>query len=176
MLLLDMPDTQTPAVSGSAGVPQAQVKILPPRYISLLNLIIGVLILVSGLAILSYTTKYYPTFNGDVAAVNSVVALLIIAFAYVDYRNTRSGGGKPYYAILLFILGVIMQLLYVSQYYSPPVYALHIVPIQDKTSPFYIGDYHIRGYLEGLSYTGVLIAIASLYEIAALRIIGKQHK
>ncbi|MEM0074871.1 MAG: hypothetical protein QXV84_00840 [Conexivisphaerales archaeon] len=171
-----MSGVQTPAKDKDAAASQVkQTKVLPAHYISILNLAMGVLILISGPAILAYTTKYYPTFNADVALVNSVIALVIIGVAYADYRNTKSGGAKPYYAIILFFLGIIMQLMYVSKYYSPPVYALHIIPIQDKASPFYIGDYHIRGYLEGLSFTGILIAIASLYEIAVIRITGKQH-
>ena len=155
---------------GSAVAPPNQRKFINPKYFSYLYIAIGALVIVFGNAALANTSKYYPTFNGSDAGVLTVFGLLFIILGYLDYRNVKTGANKPYLAAILFFLGVIFMLLFVGQYDKPPLAPLEIIPIQTKTSAFYIGDYHVRNQLEGMSNLGIMVWLAALVEIVAFRV------
>jgi hypothetical protein len=159
-----MPETPLRAVGSSAGTTTPQQKWLPARYISMLYVAVGVIMLVFGLIIVGSTT-----FNVYVAAVNSIVALIIIALGFMDYKNTKSGKNSTMYAWIFVILGIIVQLMYVNQYYAPPLAPLEWVGVDIKGSVFYLADYHFQNYLDGESYFGLLMIIGALYEVLALR-------
>lgn len=154
---------------GSAVAPSSQKKFINPKYFSYLYIAVGVLVIVFGNAALANTSKYYPTFNSSDAGVLSVFGLLFIVLGYLDYRNVKSGANKPYLAAILFVLGVIFMLLFVNQYDAPPFAPLEIIPIQTKTSAFYIGNYVVRDQLEGMSNLGILVWLAAIVEIVAFR-------
>lgn len=162
-----MSETVTNAVEAPTGgnVPSVKKKLINPKYFSYLYLTMGLVILIFGNA-----AFYGNPFNAYDSAIFSAFGLLFLVLGYLDYRSVKAGASNIVYPIVIFILGVVFMLLFIGQYDAPPLAPLEIVPIQTKSSIFYIHNYVVRGYLEGMSTLGILYWIAALAEIAILRI------
>jgi len=139
-----------------------------PKSLAILSVIIGFLDLI---LIPAEETQLYH-FNYAVLEVNSVLAILVIAVAGVDYVNKKKGGKNIILPSLVFIISIVMMLLYPQKHSNPIAYQYHlyILDTETKTSMFYMDYYAVRDAIWGLSFAfGMILFIVSLYEIYLVR-------
>lgn len=139
-----------------------------PKGIALINVIIGFLdlVLIPAAILPSYHYNFY------VAGVNSVVAIIVIAIALVDYFNKKGSGKSLAYPAILFILSIVLLFLYPQTYDTPYIgtYHLYILPTVYKGNPYYLSPYTVQNYVWSLSFAfGMMLFVTSLYEIYLVR-------
>ncbi len=139
-----------------------------PKGMAALNIAIGAfdLILIPIALTLGKTYNYY------VATANSIVAILLIAVAYVDYASKKKGGKGTALPVVVFIFSLILLFLYPQTYDTPYIgtYHLYVLPTVYKGNPFYLSPYQVQNYVWSLSFAfGMMLFATSLYEIYLVR-------
>lgn len=141
-----------------------QIKWIEPRYVSVMYIIIGFLLL----AVAPYAmTIKSDIFNDDVLIINTVFSFILIAFGVLSFMNNtdRRYILKNLFPIVMFILGIITIFMY-SHFYDTKwdeTYHLYIINITDS-GPFHIAYYKARDLISEMSSLGgVVIVLGALY-------------
>ncbi|MEM3261866.1 MAG: hypothetical protein QXW72_05755 [Conexivisphaerales archaeon] len=142
------------------------------RTLSIANIIIGILLLISVPIAMLESYNYYPhTYNFLDVGISSIIALIIIVVAVIDYASLRKGKGHIIWPVILFIFSFILMFQYIDPYDVPALetYHLYIIPVFISHTPYYV-SYHVYDMLFGISLGfGIFLFITSLWEIAQLR-------
>ncbi len=126
-----------------------------PKTWALVALVVGILDLIT--IPLAMTMSYH--YNYTDVEINSVLAIIVIILAAVDYMQKSRGNKGVAIPIVLLIFGFILFFLFPQEYSTPYIMQYHLYIINTETSHqmFYVSNYKARDALWGLSFAWGLI-------------------
>ncbi len=126
-----------------------------PKTWSLVALIVGILDLIT----IPYVMTWSYHYNYLDVEINSVIAIIIILLAAIDYMQKSKNGKGLAIPIVLLILGFVVFFLFPQSYSTPYIMQYHLYIINTETShqAFYVSNYKARDGLWGLSFAWGLI-------------------
>ncbi|MGC9211327.1 MAG: hypothetical protein ACP5FU_04150 [Nitrososphaeria archaeon] len=139
-----------------------------PTTWALFALIIGILDLIT----IPYVMTLSYHYNYLVVEINSVLALIVIILAAVDYMQKKKGNKSIAIPVILLIMGFILFFLYPQAYSTPYIMQYHLYIINTETyhQPFYVSNYHARDALWGLSFAwGLMLWLSMALDIYVLK-------
>ena len=143
------------SAAGTVGAAPMRTENL--KYFDWLYIFFGVCVLVFGNLFVEYPGAYKGVYTAATSldttsiAILSILGILYVVLGYLDYRNVKSMSYKVYYALVLFILGIPLTVLYTDYGAFNGLLA------------------HNAYNLSGISMGGLLIIFAALGEIYLLR-------
>jgi len=143
-----------------------------PKTWSIVALVVGFLDLITIPYVMSWSYHY----NYLVVEVNSILAIIVIVLAAVDYMQKKKNGTGLAIPIILLILGFILFFLFPQSYSTPYIMQYHLYIINTETShqAFYVSNYKARDALWGLSFAwGWILWLAMALDIYVIK---KQQK
>ncbi|MGC8600821.1 MAG: hypothetical protein ACP5LS_00050 [Thermoprotei archaeon] len=139
-----------------------------PKGMAALSFAIGLLDLILIPIALTFGKQY----NYNVAVVNSVVAVIVIIIAFVDYLGKKKGSKGTALPAILFVFSLILIFMYPQTYDTPYIgtYHLYIIPTVYKGNPYYLSPWQVQNYVWSLSFAfGMMLFVTSLYEIYLIK-------
>lgn len=126
-----------------------------PKTWSLVALIVGILDLIT----IPYVMTWSYHYNYLDVEINSVIAIIVILLAAIDYMQKSKNGKGLAIPIVLLILGFVVFFLFPQAYSTPYIMQYHLYIINTETShqAFYVSNYKARDGLWGLSFAWGLI-------------------
>ncbi|MCL4343537.1 MAG: hypothetical protein JRN26_07290 [Nitrososphaerota archaeon] len=150
---------------------ELELRNVPPRVLAIVNIVIGILLLISVPIAMISSYNYYPhTYNYLDVGISSIIAIIIIIVALLDYASHRKGKGSIIWPAILFIFSFILMFQYIDPYDFPALktYHLYIIPVFISHTPYYV-SYHVYDMLFGISLGfGIFLLVTSIWEIAQL--------
>jgi hypothetical protein len=143
-----------------------------PKTWSIVALVVGFLDLIT----IPYAMSWSYHYNYLVVEVNSILAIIVIVLAAVDYMQKKKNGTGLAIPIILLILGFILFFLFPQAYSTPYImqYHLYIINTETPHQAFYVSNYKARDALWGLSFAwGLILWLAMALDIYVIR---KQQK
>ncbi len=158
--------------SSNPEIAEPELRSVSARTLSLTNIVIGVLLLILIPLAMLESYNYYPhKYNFLDVGISSVISIIIIIVATIDYLSIKRGKGNIVWPAILLIFSLILMFQYIDPYDFPALatYHLYIIPVFIKSTPYYV-SYHVYDLLFGISLGfGIFLFVTSLWEIAQLR-------
>jgi len=139
-----------------------------PKTWALVALVIGILDLIT--IPIAMTISYH--YNYVVVEINSVLAIIVIILAAVDYMQKKKGNTGIAIPVILLIFGFILFFLYPQAYSTPYIMQYHLYIINTETyhQMFYVSNYKARDALWGLSFAwGLMLWLSMALDIYVIK-------